>query len=35
VVGALLLPVAAAIAAIATVVTDCTVRVERTDGGGG
>ena len=34
VVGALLLPVAAAVAAIATVVTDCSVRVERTDGGG-
>jgi hypothetical protein len=35
VVGALLLPVAAAIGAIAAVVTDCTVRVERVDGGPG
>jgi hypothetical protein len=33
VVGALLLPVAAAIGAIAAVVTDCTVRVERVDDG--
>jgi hypothetical protein len=33
VVGALLLPVAAAIGAIAAVVTDCTVRVERADDG--
>ena len=32
VVGALLLPMAAAVGAIAAVVTDCTVRVERTDG---
>jgi hypothetical protein len=31
VVGALLLPMAAAIGAIAAVVTDCTIRVERTD----
>lgn len=35
VVGALLLPMAAAIGAIAAVVTDCTVRVERVDGGPG
>ncbi len=34
VVGALLLPMAAAVGAIAAVVTDCTIRVERTDGGG-
>jgi hypothetical protein len=34
VVGALLVPVAVAIGAIAAVVTDCTIRVERTDGGG-
>jgi hypothetical protein len=33
VVGALLLPMAAAVGAIAAVVTDCTIRVERTDGG--
>lgn len=31
VVGALLLPMAAAVGAIAAVVTDCTIRVERTD----
>lgn len=31
VVGALLLPMAAAIGAVAAVVTDCTIRVERTD----
>jgi len=34
VVGALLLPMAAAVGAIAAVVTDCTIRVERTDQGG-
>lgn len=34
VVGALLVPAAVAIGAIAAVVTDCTIRVERTDGGG-
>jgi hypothetical protein len=33
VVGALLLPMVAAVGAIAAVVTDCTIRVERTDGG--
>lgn len=33
VVGALLLPMAAAVGAIAAMVTDCTIRVERTDGG--
>lgn len=33
VVGALLLPMAAAIGAIAAVVTDCTIRVERTGDG--
>ncbi|HEX9978672.1 MAG TPA: DUF4342 domain-containing protein [Acidimicrobiia bacterium] len=31
VVGALLLPMAAAVGAIAAVVTDCTIRVERID----
>lgn len=31
VVGALLLPMAAAIGALAAVVTDCTIRVERTE----
>lgn len=32
VVGALLLPMAAAIGAVAAVVTECTIRVERVDG---
>jgi hypothetical protein len=32
VVGALLLPMAAAVGAIAAVVTDCTIRVERVEG---
>jgi hypothetical protein len=31
VVGALLLPMAAAVGALAAVVTDCTIRVERTE----
>jgi hypothetical protein len=35
VVGALLLPMAAAIGAIAAVVTDCTIRVERVGDGSG
>ena len=34
VIGAVLLPVWAAIGAIAAVVTDCTIRIERNDGGG-
>lgn len=34
VVGALLIPTAVAIGAIAAVVTDCTIRVERIDQGG-
>jgi hypothetical protein len=33
VVGALVMPMAVAIGAIAAVVTDCKIRVERTDGG--
>jgi hypothetical protein len=34
VVGALLLPMAAAVGAVAAVVTDCTIRIERVDEGG-
>lgn len=34
VVGALLVPVAVAIGAIAAIVTDCTIRVERSEGSG-
>ena len=34
VVGALLLPMAAAVGAVAAVVTKCTIRIERTDGAG-
>lgn len=33
VVGALLLPMAAAVGAVAALVTECTIRVERIDGG--